>query len=175
MTDLRKAVHQALEALEPYADIKPRDWKTDREKLWRAYDALRAALAQPDVPDVDVVKHATNRFLVWRLPEHFSPDSFISFDREKHNTWGGYPNSWPTGTNLFTYEQAKEMFAYCLDGFPKVPGGYVLVPVEPTEEMAYAGARSIIEGREKRPGVSWAEEAQMAYAAMLAAAPKGGV
>ena len=47
MTDLRKAVHQALEALEPYADIKPRDWKTDREKLWRAYDALRAALAQP--------------------------------------------------------------------------------------------------------------------------------
>jgi hypothetical protein len=47
MTTLREAAQQALEALEPYADIKPRDWKTDREKLWRAFDALRAALAEP--------------------------------------------------------------------------------------------------------------------------------
>lgn len=39
-------LRQVLEALEPYADIKPRDWKTDREKLWRSYDALRAALAE---------------------------------------------------------------------------------------------------------------------------------
>jgi hypothetical protein len=50
MTTLREAAQQALEALEPYADIKPRDWKTDREKLWRSYDALRAALAEPDEP-----------------------------------------------------------------------------------------------------------------------------
>jgi hypothetical protein len=42
----RAVVEQALEALEPYADIKPRDWKTDREKLWRSYDALRTALAE---------------------------------------------------------------------------------------------------------------------------------
>ena len=46
MSSLRDAAQQALEALEPYADIKPRDWKTDREKLWRSYDALRAALAE---------------------------------------------------------------------------------------------------------------------------------
>ena len=47
MSALRDAAQQTLEALEPYADIKPRDWKTDREKLWRSYDALRAALAAP--------------------------------------------------------------------------------------------------------------------------------
>ena len=41
MTDIYKAAQQALEALGPYADIKPRDWKTNREKLWRSYDALR--------------------------------------------------------------------------------------------------------------------------------------
>ena len=52
MSKLRDAAQKALEALEPYADIKPRDWKTDREKLWRSYDALRAALAEPDhIPD----------------------------------------------------------------------------------------------------------------------------
>ena len=46
MSKLRDAAQQALAALEPYADVKPRDWKTDREKLWRSYDALRAALAE---------------------------------------------------------------------------------------------------------------------------------
>jgi len=52
MSKLRDAAQKALEALEPYADIKPRDWKTDREKLWRSYDVLRAALAEPDhIPD----------------------------------------------------------------------------------------------------------------------------
>ena len=52
MITLRKAAQQALEALEPYADIKPRDWKTDREKLWRSYDALRAALAEQEAANV---------------------------------------------------------------------------------------------------------------------------
>ena len=46
MTTLREAAQQAQQAMEPYADIKPRDWKTDREKLWRSYDVLRAALAE---------------------------------------------------------------------------------------------------------------------------------
>lgn len=48
----------------------------------------------------------------------------------------------------------------------------VLVPREPTEAMAYAGARSLIDGQESRPGSSWAEEAARAYRAMLAAAPQ---
>jgi hypothetical protein len=50
-----------------------------------------------------------NRFLFWKLPKNFAPDSFISFDGAKHDTWGGYPNSWPTGTNLFDAAQAREM------------------------------------------------------------------
>jgi hypothetical protein len=46
-----------------------------------------------------------------------------------------------------------------------------LVPVEPDEAMAFAGARSLIDGQESRPGSSWADEAQMADRAMTAAAP----
>lgn len=65
----------------------------------------------------ELIRHMVNRFLAWKLPKEFYPDSFISFDREKHETWGGYPNSWPTGTNLFTAEQAKEMLEYLLEGY----------------------------------------------------------
>lgn len=52
------------------------------------------------------------RFLCWKLPKNFAPDSFISFDAEKHNTWGGYPNSWPIGTNLLDADQAREMLSH---------------------------------------------------------------
>ena len=62
----------------------------------------------------DIIKQAVDKFLPWKLPQNFYPDSFISFDAKKHDTWGGYPNSWPTGTNLFTSEQAKEMFEHCI-------------------------------------------------------------
>ena len=58
---------------------------------------------------------------------------------------------------------------------PDVPQGWVLVPVDPTPEMASAGAWAIIDGIDNRPETPWDEEAPMAYAAMLAAAPKGGV
>lgn len=65
----------------------------------------------------ELIRHMVNRFLSWKLPKNFYPDSFISFDREKHDTWGGYPNSWPTGTNLFTADQAKAMLEHLLDGY----------------------------------------------------------
>ncbi|SEO79236.1 hypothetical protein [Nitrosovibrio sp. Nv6] len=41
---LRKAAEKAMFALEPYDDLKPRDWVTDREKLRIAYTMLRAEL-----------------------------------------------------------------------------------------------------------------------------------
>lgn len=42
---LRDALEQCRFALEPYDDIKPRDWVTDRERLRRAHEVARAALA----------------------------------------------------------------------------------------------------------------------------------
>ena len=44
--DLLEALKQCRLALEPYDDVKPRDWKTDREKLAFAHQAARAAIAK---------------------------------------------------------------------------------------------------------------------------------
>lgn len=66
-----------------------------------------------------VTSEMVDRFLSWKLPQNFHPDSFISFDREKHDAWGGYPNSWPTGTNLLTAEQAKAMLEHVLQPQPE--------------------------------------------------------
>src|SRR5690625_2106279 len=42
----REALDQCRFALEPYDDVKPRDWITDRERLRWAHKVAKAALAQ---------------------------------------------------------------------------------------------------------------------------------
>ncbi len=51
-----------------------------------------------------------------------------------------------------------------------VPDGWLAVPVKPNGDMAYFGARSLIDGIEKRRD-SWAEEAERAYTTMIHLAP----
>lgn len=60
----------------------------------------------------EVTKDMVDRFLSWRLPNGFSPDCFITFDREGANR----NSSWPIGTNIFTAEQAKDMLQHVLSG-----------------------------------------------------------
>ena len=43
--ELRDALERCRFALEPYDDVKPRDWKTDRENLRHAHQAVCAAIA----------------------------------------------------------------------------------------------------------------------------------
>ena len=85
---------------------------------------------QPETQSVSVeeqlVKHMVDRFLGWHLPKDFHPDAGISFQREynvEYNAKENRPPSIhePVGTNLFTAEQAKEMFRFLLeheDGTP---------------------------------------------------------
>lgn len=54
-----------------------------------------------------MIDKMVDRFLCWELPSTFAPDGGISFDRSGHK----YE---PLGTNLFTAEQAKQMFLHCL-------------------------------------------------------------
>ena len=70
---------------------------------------MMAAAMEADPPGVNV---CVDRFLGWKLPKDFSPDCGISFDAAKLAPW---PDAWPTGTNLLTATQAKEMFACVLD------------------------------------------------------------
>ena len=50
-----------------------------------------------------------NRFLKWELPQDFSPDGGIYFNR------GIQRVQYPTGTNLFTHTQARQMIEHILN------------------------------------------------------------
>lgn len=89
--------------------------------------ALRAALKgvpQPATPKEAAmteaqIKHMVDRFLMWKLPEHFNPDDGISFDPVASK---GTPYEFrrsPSGTNLFSAEQATAMVRHMLDGLPQ--------------------------------------------------------
>lgn len=69
------------------------------------------------------IKHMVNRFLGWRLPEHFTPDAGISFNPaynvEFNAARGKSPNlHTPSGTNLFDATQAEAMVRYMVEGLP---------------------------------------------------------
>lgn len=64
------------------------------------------------------IKHMTNRFLAWRLPEPFRPDAGISYTR------GNFPPTMdvhPVGTNLFDYNQAEAMVRHMVEGLDDIP------------------------------------------------------
>lgn len=63
----------------------------------------------------DAIAQAVDRFLGWKLPQDFAPDCGISFAPL------GHPNGWPTGTNLFTAVQARQMLEYMLSASPTAP------------------------------------------------------
>ena len=66
----------------------------------------------------DQIKHLVNRFLGWRLPESFSPDGGISFERfGNKGTPYQYEHS-PMGTNLLDATQAEAMVRYMIEGLP---------------------------------------------------------
>lgn len=52
-----------------------------------------------------LAKFMADKLMTWALPQNFSPDCFITFDRERAEKYG----SWPTGTNLLSHEQAVSM------------------------------------------------------------------
>ena len=60
------------------------------------------------------IDQMVDRFLCWPLPENFAPDCGISFDGRQDDELNKN-KSWPTGTNLFTAEQARQMFNHCVD------------------------------------------------------------
>jgi len=62
------------------------------------------------------IKHMVDRFLMWKLPENFSPDNGISFKRIENPHGAPFPG--PVGTNLFSAAEADAMVRYMLEGMP---------------------------------------------------------
>lgn len=71
------------------------------------------------------IKHLVDRFLAWRLPEHFRPDCGISFKPvyNEHSQFGPSRHQ-PTGTNLFDAQQATAMVKHMLEGLPDPEPSY---------------------------------------------------
>jgi hypothetical protein len=94
------------EALEIAADVIG-----SSEPFAKAFSILNAAEKARE----DMIKEAVTNFLGWKLPADFAPDANISFKRavlpSTPQTPGGY---WPIGTNLFSDDQAEQMFRHCL-------------------------------------------------------------
>lgn len=78
----------------------------------RRWSRLLATASQlEESARVLAVDAMVSRFLSWRLPDSFSPDAGISFDRSFAER---YPASWPVGTNLLTADQAEQMVRHLL-------------------------------------------------------------
>lgn len=63
-------------------------------------------LEQCDCSEDDALDRAVSRFLSWKLPADFAPDAGIAF-HPGHVTISS--PLWPTGTNLLTAAQARDM------------------------------------------------------------------
>jgi hypothetical protein len=67
-----------------------------------------------------VTDEMVGRFLGWKLPDDFSPDCYIRFDPPVDTS------SWPSGTNLFDFGQAKSMLKHVLgEGDPLTEEEYL--------------------------------------------------
>ena len=64
------------------------------------------------------IRHMVNRFLGWRLPEHFSPDAGISFNPTFNEHTAHPMRHEPVGTNLLDAQQAEAMVRYLVEGMP---------------------------------------------------------
>ena len=88
----------------------------------KIYKAMRA-VAPVQASAVPGVNDMVNRFLGWTLPKDFRPDAGISYNPAvniNHTTGEPYPNT-PSGTNLFTAEQAEQMILHMLSATPQPP------------------------------------------------------
>lgn len=91
----------------------------DYDVLNADYERALIRAGAATVPREPTIREAVDRFLAWPLPAAFAPDGGIRFDGRMSRVTG------PTGTNLFTAEQARAMFEHCL----AAPGGPEAQPV----------------------------------------------
>ena len=88
----------------------------EHKAQWRREELSRDVLWQIDRKAF--IKIMVDKFLCWKLPEHFRPDAGISFTPEynvEYMAAQGKPpcRHEPVGTNLFSADQAEQMFDDC--------------------------------------------------------------
>lgn len=81
------------------------------------------------------IKKLVDRFLGWPLPKDFGPDCYISFDRDSAEK----NLSRPVGTNLFTADQARQMFEHVLAVDSDMDFGMAIDALKSGKKVARAG------------------------------------
>lgn len=65
------------------------------------------------------IKHMTDRFLAWKLPEDFRPDGGVQFDADAAKKLDPRNLRYePYGTNLLDARQAEAMIRHLIEGMP---------------------------------------------------------
>lgn len=64
------------------------------------------------------IRHMTERFLSWRLPDTFNPDGGIRFDPVVNKGTPYEHRHQPSGTNLLGYTEAEAMVRHMAEGLP---------------------------------------------------------
>lgn len=95
---------------QPHTTLSQEDYDM-RVNLHLVRDAMSWRTRQPSE---EAVRDMVDRFLRWPLPKTFAPDCGISFDGRKADQWNPNGKGWPIGTNLFTADEARQMFEHVL-------------------------------------------------------------
>lgn len=90
----------------------------------------------------DQIKHMVDRFLQWRLPKDFNPDSGISYVRPNY---APDVDATPSGTNLFDGTQAEAMVRFMVEGLADAPA-----PAQQSEQLLPARLADSAHGKAVR-------------------------
>ncbi len=78
------------------------------------------------------IDQMVNAFLCWKIPQTFNPDCHISFAPKPD--YHGNPPTWPVGTNLFSYTEAKAMVEHMVAALTPPPTPDAVALVDAVEE-----------------------------------------
>lgn len=74
------------------------------------------------------IDQMVNAFLCWKIPQTFNPDCHISFAPKPD--YHGNPPTWPVGTNLFSYTEAKAMVEHMVAALTPPPSADAVALVD---------------------------------------------
>lgn len=127
-------------------NVEPAPWDAIAEVYRPMWEAIAKEFADAHV------RTMVNRFLGWPLPKTFGPDCGISFKPLPH------PNGWPVGTNLFTADEARQMFEHALG----VPVDRKPLPMAGLSAWLRATASTMPQGEDRQTILQWSQDVDTA-------------
>lgn len=106
------------------------------------------------------IDQMVNAFLRWKLPQTFNPDCYISFNPKPD--YRGNPPTWPVGTNLFSYTEAKAMVEHMVAALTPPTRAEDAAVLDDYRDWVYANAGLVLPDAEAEHKARAAVLARMA-------------